>query len=262
MAEKINDPANETGTKIEGEALTPVQEEALSQGWVPKEEFDGDAERWVDAGEFIRRGELFRKIESQSKELKDVKKALAELAKHNSRIREVEYQRAVEGLKAQKKNALAEGDADRVVEIDDKLDLVKDQQRQFTNQQIQEAIPQEVHPELKNWVEKNSWYESNRSMKAWADARGMELAEEGKSPREVLKTLETEVKTRFKEKFSNPNRERAGAVEGVTSRPAKGASAEYELTDTERTIMNTLVAQKVLTKEEYIAQLKAVKERN
>src|SRR5260370_12398827 len=183
MSDKINDTTNETGTKIEGEALTPVQEEALSQGWVPKDEFDGDEERWVDAGEFVRRGELFRKIESQSKELKDVKKALTELPKHNSRILEVHYHRAVDGLKAQKKNALAEGDADRVVEIDDKLDLVKDQQRQFTNQQIQEAIPQEVHPELKNWVEKNSWYESSRTMKAWADARGMELAEEGKTPR-------------------------------------------------------------------------------
>lgn len=263
MAEKINDPANNTGTKIEGEALTPVQEEALQQGWVPKEEFDGEAERWVDAGEFLRRGELFRKIESQSRELKDVKKALAELAKHNSKIREVEYARAVEALKAQKKTALAEGDADRVVEIDDKLDLVKDQQRQLASQQLQpQNIPQEVHPELQNWISNNSWYETNKAMRGWADARGIELAEEGKSPREVLKVLQTEVKDRFKEKFSNPNRERAGAVEGVRGRPSTSGAAEYELTDTERTIMNTLVAQKVLTKEEYIAQLKAVKEKN
>src|ERR1700744_3154427 len=114
------------GNAVPGEALSPTQQEALSQGWVPKEEFDGDAERWVDAGEFLRRGELFRKIESQSKELKDVRKALAELAKHNSKIREVEYARAIEGLKAQKKEALSKGDADRVVDIDDKIDLVKD----------------------------------------------------------------------------------------------------------------------------------------
>lgn len=263
MTDKINDPANETGTPIAGEALTPVQEEAVQQGWIPKEEFDGDVERWVDAGEFLRRGELFRKIESQSKELKDVRKALAELAKHNSKIREVEYTRAVEGLKAQKKTALAEGDADRVVEIDDKLDLVKDQQRQHANQQTQQAnIPQEVHPELQNWISNNSWYENNKAMRGWADARGVELAEDGKSPRDVLKILQTEVKDRFKEKFSNPNRERAGAVEGVRGRPASRSEADYELTDTERTIMNTLVNQKVLTKEEYIAQLKAVKEKN
>jgi hypothetical protein len=258
-----NDPKNEQGIKIEGEALTPVQQEALEQGWVPKDEFDGDPERFVDAGEFLRRGELFRKIESQSKEMKDMRRALAELAKHNSKIAEVEYKRAIADLKAQKKTALSEGDADKVVEIDDKLDLVKDQQRLASQQAVQQAIPQEVHPELQNWISNNSWYETNKGMRGWADARGVELAEEGKSPREVLKALEKEVKDRFKEKFTNPNRERAGAVEGVRGRPAASKSDDsYELTDTERTIMNTLVNQKVLTKEEYIKQLKAVKERN
>jgi hypothetical protein len=261
MTDKVQDPSSNTGIEVQGEALTPVQEEALQQGWVPKAEFDGDVERWVDAGEFLRRGELFRKIESQSKEIKETKRALAELAKHNAKIREVEYARAVEALKVQKKTALAEGDADRVVEIDDKLDLVKDQQRQFANQQVAQPIPQEVHPELQNWISNNSWYENNKAMRGWADARGLELAEEGKSPREVLKALQVEVKDRFKEKFSNPNRERAGAVEGVRGRPSTKSDSDYELTDTERTIMNTLVNQKVLTKEEYIAQLKAVKEK-
>lgn len=245
--------------------LTPVQEEALSQGWVPKEEFDGDPEKFVDAAEFIRRGELFRKIESQSKEMKELKKAMAEFARHNSKIREVEYERALTSLKAEKKQALAEGDADKVVEIDDRLDLVKDQQRLNQQQAIQQATQQtsdEVHPELANWISRNSWYESDRRMRTFADSLGVELAKEGLSPREVLKEVEKEVKERFKEKFRNPNREKAGAVEGVTARPSRGAAAEYELTDTERTIMNTLVSQKVLTKEEYIAQLKAVKEKN
>ncbi len=241
--------------------LSPVQEEALTQGWVPKEEFDGDPDKFVDAAEFIRRGELFRKIESQSKEMKELKKAMAELGRHNSKIRDVEYDRALQSLKQEKKNALAEGDADKVVEIDDKLDLVKDQQRQFQQQAVNEAIPQEVHPELQNWISKNSWYESDKKMRVYADSLGVQLAGEGMSPREVLKEVEKEVKERFKEKFRNPNRDKAGAVEGVTARPARSSGSEYELTDTERTIMNTLVSQKVLTKEEYITQLKAIKEK-
>src|ERR1700758_5180010 len=105
MSENIE---NEQGTQVPGEALTPTQQEALSQGWVPKEEFSGDPEKFVDAGEFLRRGELFRKIESQSKEMKDMRKALQELAKHNSQIRDVEYKRALETLKAEKKAALNE----------------------------------------------------------------------------------------------------------------------------------------------------------
>ena len=134
MSENIE---NEQGTQIQGESLTPTQQEALAQGWVPKDEYDGDPEKFVDAGEFLRRGELFRKIESQSKEMKDMRKALAEMAKHNAKIREVEYQRALDTLKAEKKAALSEGDADRVVEIDDKIDLVKTQQKQDAQQAVQ-----------------------------------------------------------------------------------------------------------------------------
>ena len=263
MADEIEITGNsETGNAVPGEALTPTQEEALSQGWVPKEDFEGDPERFVDAGEFLRRGELFRKIESQSKEMKDMRKALQELAKHNSKIREVEYDRALQSLKAEKRTALNEGDADKVVDIDDRIDLVKAQQRQEAAQAAQQAVPQEVHPELKSWIGRNGWYETTASMRGWADARGVELAQEGKSPTEVLSTLEREVKSRFSEKFHNPNRERTGAVE--TSRPRAGtrATEAYELSDVEKQVMNTLVKQGVLTKDEYITQLKSIKEKN
>jgi hypothetical protein len=254
--------ANENnGTPIEGEQPTAVQQEALAQGWVPKDEFEGDEERWVDAGEFVRRGELFRKIESQSKELKDVKKALNELAKHNAKVREVEYARAIDALKAEKKTALSEGDADRVVDLDDKIDLVKDQQKQLQTETVQEAmnVTQDVHPELKNWINKNPWYDNSLEMRAWADGRGVELSREGKSPFQVLQALETEVKNRFKEKFRNPNREKAGAVEGVSNRQGGSSKAEMELSDVEKTVMKTLVDGGHITKEEYLKQLKAVK---
>ena len=264
MAEEIKGSVeqaanNNSGTNVPGEALSPVQEEALSQGWVPKEEFDGDSERWVDAGEFLRRGELFRKIESQSKELKDVKRALSELAKHNSKIREVEYARAIDALKAQKKEALSEGDADRVVDIDDKIDLVKDQQKQLQQQQVQEVVQAaEVHPELKNWISKNSWYESDAKMRKFADAYGTSIAGDY-SPVEVLKEVEKAVKKQYPEKFRNPNRERAGAVEGNVQRGGRTTESEMELSDVEKTVMKTLVDGGHITKEKYLEQLKAIK---
>jgi len=44
---------------------TPVELQARDSGWVPKEEYKGEEHKWVDAGEFLRRGELFKKIEDQ-----------------------------------------------------------------------------------------------------------------------------------------------------------------------------------------------------
>lgn len=258
MADDIQKTGGE-GTNVPGEAkpLSRVQEEAISQGWVPREEFQGDEDEFIDAAEFVRRGELFRKIESQSKELKDVKKALAGLAQHNAKIREVEYKRALDELKSQKKEALSEGDAERVVDIDEKIDLVKDQQKQLHTQQVQEAVP-EVHPELASWISKNPWYEANPEMRKFADRLGSALAGD-MSPSDVLKEVEKEVKIRFKDKFRNPNRDRPGAVEGAANRQGKSVEADMELTDVEKTVMKTLVDGGHITREEYLKQLKAVK---
>lgn len=254
------DEANQnTGIPVPGE-FTPVQQEALQQGWVPKEEYEGDTEKWVDAAEFLRRGELFRKIESQSKEMKELRKALNSLAQHNAKIREVEYKRALDDLKSQKKEALSEGDAEKVVDIDERIDFVKEQQRASQAQQVQEVTQSvEIHPELQSWVSKNPWYESNPDMRKFADKYGMALAGE-MSPTEILKEVEKAVKERFKDKFRNPNRDRVSAVEGAVNRPGKGSSeADYELSDVEKTVMKTLVDGGHITKEEYIKQLKAVK---
>lgn len=262
MADEIqnNTTTPNEGTHVPGEErkLTPIQEKAMSQGWVPKEEFQGEEDEFIDAAEFVRRGELFQKIESQSKEMKHLRAALNELAKHNAKVREVEYKRAVDDLKRQKKEALAEGDSDRVVEIDDQIDLVKDQQKLLQQQQVQQVVPQEVDPAFTAWVNKNPWYESNPEMKKFADRLGTVLATE-MSPVEVLKEVEKEVKERFKDKFRNPNRDRASAVEGVRGRPASAQADDIELTDVEKTVMKTLVDGGHITKDEYIKQLKATR---
>lgn len=248
-----------TGIEVPGEApaRSRIQEEAISQGWVPREEFAGEDDEFIDAAEFVRRGELFRKIESQSKEMKELRKALNGLASHNAKIREVEYKRALDDLKTQKKEALSEGDADKVVDIDERIDYVKEQQRVDQAQQVRDATP-EVHPELTNWIQKNSWYETDGRMKAYADQVGRELAGT-MSPSEVLKQVEKEVREAFPAKFRNPNRAKAAAVESAQGRPNARSEAEVELSDVEKTVMKTLIDGGHITKEEYLKQLKAIK---
>lgn len=240
--------------------LSSVEQEALASGWVPKDQFSGEEHKWVDAGEYLRRGELFKKIESQSKELKDVKRALQELKKHHVEVREVEYKRALDTLRAQKKDALENGDADAVIAADERIDLIKEQQRQL--QQEQEAVetPQsgEEHPEFVEWKSKNSWYTSSRPMKAFADALGADLASQGLSPSQVLKRVEEEVRKEFPQKFQNPKQSRPSAVEGSSGRGA-ATSNSFQLTPEEKRIMHTFVRTGVMTEADYIKELKRVK---
>lgn len=237
--------------------LTASEQDAMQSGWVPKEDFNGDVGKWVDADEYLRRGELFKKIEFQSRELKDVKRALVEMKKLHSSVREVEYQRAMDTLKSQKKSALEEGDADAVIAADERIALVREQQKSLQAEPVDIQETQDEHPTFVQWKAQNNWYSSNGPMRAFADALGMELAGKGMRPDDVLKQVEKEVRSEFPNRFRNPNQARAGAVEGVT---AKGTSrGSFSLTGEETRVMKTLVRQGVMTEAEYIKDIKAIR---
>jgi len=234
--------------------FTEIELKAIDQGWRPQDEWDGDPADWRTAKEFVDRGELFKKIDTQNREIKEVKKAYDELARFHAKVKETEYKRALEDLKRQKKEALIEGDAAQVVEIDEAIDAVREQQR---------AVPPPVQVDVVNpvfaaWKEKNGWYDSNVAMRGAADALGNKLAADGMSPVDILTEVERQIKKEFAHKFENPRRREAGTVEGTQP---KGASKvdEFQLTAEERRVMRRLVDQKVMTEKEYIDQLKSVK---
>ena len=249
--------ADEITPELEAPELSPTEQKAMESGWVPKEEFQGDEHKWVDAGEFLRRGELFKKIEDQGKQLKDVRSALNELKKLNSQVQEVEYKRALETLKAQKKAALEDGDADAVIAVDDRIDMVKEQQKALQQAPAPSEDGQE-HPEFVAWTEQNNWYKTSTPMKAFADALGQELRAAGNSPSQVLKKVAEEVRKEFPNKFRNPNQDKPGAVEGGSGRGVS-STAKFTLSDEERSVMNKFVRQGVMSEKEYIEQLKKVR---
>jgi hypothetical protein len=234
--------------------LTPIEMKAMEAGWVPEAEWNGDADQWRPAKEFLDRGELFKKIEDQNRTMKDMKRALDDMKQLHSRTREVEYARALASLKNQKKQALEEGNADAVIKLDDDIALVREEQTKFVNTPPQNI---ETPQEFTNWVEKNKWYETDPGMRGYADSLGRSLGVKGMSPIEVLQEVEKEVRKEFPHKFTNPNRNKPGSVEGSIK---SGKSTEnYVLSDIERQVMQRLVRTGTMTEKEYIASLKNYK---
>lgn len=253
MSEDTNTPE---GNEPQDSPVNAVEEQARAQGWVPEEEYQGNG-KWRTAQEFVDRGELFGKIESQNKELKSIRETLAQFKDHHSKVQEAAYKKAVSDLKAKKEEALIEGDAKLVIEVDEQLADVRDAQRAI-KQQPQQA-PQEEHPEFVAFKNKNGWYDSNRAMRGWADSRGLELAEQGKSPSEVLTIVAREVREEFKHKFENPNRSKPGAVESSANRGGKTPGSDYQPNATERMLAQKFVKQGLFKSEsEYYADLKAM----
>lgn len=240
--------------------LSPIEQRAMEQGWVPQDQWNGDPDDWRPAKEFVDRGELFKKIDEVKRENRNLKNALEEFGKHHAKVRETEYKRALEDLKAQKRAALHEGDADAVIEIDEKIDEVKEQQRVAqATPRVQEAEPD---PVFVAWANRNTWYTNDRAMKAVADEIGREMILRGVQDKvEILKAVESGIKKEFPHKFTNPNREKAGAVEGSTSRVAARKDDSLNMSEAEKRIMENIVKTGVMTKEQYIKEYKAIKGR-
>jgi hypothetical protein len=260
MAEELK--TDEKKTEVQAPVLTEIEQRAQADGWVPKDEWDGDPEEWRPAKEFIDRGELFKKIDSQNRTIKDIRRTLEEFGKHHSQVAQIEYQRALAALKAQKKEALSEGEFDKVINIDERIDAVKDAQRVAAYQQpVQIADVQESNPIFDNWVDRNSWYKTNTAMRAYADRLGNEIGGRGNiSPTDLLVRIEQEIKKEFAHKFNNPNRDKPGSVEGSSTRGSTSKSDKYALTDEERRVGERWVRTiPGFTMEKYVTELKKVK---
>jgi len=262
MTEEVKTEVVNENTEVQSD---PVVEQALAQGWVPKEEFQGEPHKWVEAGEFLRRGELFSKIDHQSKELKDLRKALQNFQEHHSKVKETEYNRALETLKAKMKAANRAQEYEVADEIEAQIEEVQAEAQAY-KQEVSKVVDeaQTIHPEFAAWVSRNPWYANQRHMRTYADEVGVTFRQAGLSPNEVLKKVEEAVRKEFPTKFTNPNRERPSSVEGSTTR-ASSKKEEYQLTEQETRVMNSFINQKdksgkpLMTKEEYITDLKRIK---
>lgn len=260
MAEENQNVVENENTEVVEKEYTPIEKEAMAQGWVPEDEYDGDPDRFVSAKEFIQRGEFFRKIDSQNREIREQRKQIEHLAQLSKQSFEAGIKKAMADLKQAKKEAFAEGDADRLIEIEEQMDNLRDQQTQIQAQKAQQvqAVAQEIHPELQAFINRNSWYESDPIMRGAADVLGTQLAQQGLSPTEVLREVETRIRKEFSHKFHNPNRERAGAVEGGAAIRRAAKNDDVQLTPLEKRMMKQFVDQGVMTEKEYKDQIRRI----
>lgn len=240
-------------SKQEAPVLTEMEQKASAEGWHPKEEWQGNPDEWKDAKTFLRDGELFKKIEEVKRENKTLKRTVSAIKGHYEKVQEVEYARALASLKAQKKEALVEGDADKVIELDDKIADVRDQLTAAQNAPVVAPEP-EQHPEFVNWVSKNRWYENNAELHTFADTTGFayKKAHPEKTPAEVFSYVTDRVAKAYPEFFRNQRKDAPNTVEGGQSpTKSKVRGTEITLTADEVKVMNRLVRTGVLTEEQY-----------
>jgi hypothetical protein len=224
---------------------TEIIEEATKGGWCPQEEWKGDPDKWVDAKTFVERGEKFagqmkqqrdelhNEVESLKSEISKQQESFAEFQKFTEEARkreiaqlEKDHQSQLKSLKEQKKEALKDGDADRVIELDDEIDDLKDVHKKSMEEKASESKEDKSTDKpddriFQEWVKENEWYTNNVKLRSFANGYGGEI--EGKYVgKEFLDKILEKVKSEFPEEFENKNRDRSDVEGGSGGNHKKG----------------------------------------
>lgn len=245
--------------------VSPVQQKAMQMGWRPEADWDGDPDDWVDAKEYIGRQKLYDRIQDSNKRLKQMEKTLQEFKQHHEKVAQVEYEKALAALKAQKVQILQEGDAEGLVEVDDKIAEVKEKIKEAKQAPKAPEVDPEFQRTFNEWQDRNTWYRTDPSLKKEADIYGYAVvsANNGQiSPDEVLREIEKEIKRKYPDKFMNARKTEPTKVEtqGNKGKGTKPSGGDIVLTDEESQAMRRFVRQGVMTEDQYKAEIKKLRE--
>ena len=247
------------GTTPEPE-VNHVEQAAMERGWKPKDEYNGDPEKWRSAEVFLALDEPLKRIEHQSKEMKQLRAALEAFKEHHTKVEASAFDRALKQLQTERKQAMIDGDTEKVFELEAEADQVKEQKRVLQAEAARPVVQEpQLNPEFVEWRNKNSWYQSNTAMTAVADAYGRELNAAGHSPAQVLRMVAERVREEFPTKFKTPASGRPSPVEGST-RGGSSSKAELAMSEEETAIMRRILKVGGITEAQYKAELKRVKE--
>jgi hypothetical protein len=246
------------------EVVAPsIEDQAREMGWKPLEEYEGEPSKWVSPEIFVARAPLFEKIEGTTKDNKQLRRevdtlrmSINELKAHTERVRQTEYTRALNELKAAKRQALAEENPLRAEDIQEQIEEIKEAQKKV--EPTQPPPSNEPPAAFVSWVAENEWYKLDPELREFADAFGIVEHNKGKSAEDVLKSITATVRKRFPEKFRNPMKDKAPSVETSSPAPATKKTGGYKITAQDRAIAERFAATGVMTVEQYYKDLQAM----
>lgn len=220
--------------EVAAEASEPDQEvidKASKMGWTPLDKFKGDPDKWRPADEFVERGEnmlpiVRATVKKQEREIAELKASMKQFAEFHSKTEARAYDKALADLKAQRAEAIAAGDGETFAKVDDAIDDLK----KDIESKAKSAPKDEDDPVFSEWKDRNKWLDDPK-MEAFGNAAANYLRSTGEKATgaEFLDMVTKEVKAKFPEKFENPRRASAPAVEGGAPAARKGGKSYADM---------------------------------
>lgn len=268
MAEADQQQQHEEGQEQEPQERTYSFEEqrAMQHGWTPKDQWEGPEEDWISAKQFNERGDLFGRIAKDKKELTELRGVVSELVQTNRKNYDEGFKAGLAQLRAERKAAIEEGDAQKAFDIEDKIDELKEEHAQ-KRQQFEEKIAQQKQPEnpvFDAWHANNQWYLQDGTATTYANEIMQETMQQARLTGtqveypKVLQEIARKVRQKFPEKFG---RVKGDSPPGPVESGRRGENKDTEsegstkgMTEQERSIMRNIMKATGMSQKEYLAE--------
>lgn len=253
---EADEPVNDATADDQATEQEDTEAEARAMGWKPLDGFKGDATKFVDAAEYVRRGKeimpfLRKELAASNAKIAKLEKAIDHSIKHISRAEQRAYEQAKRDLEAELDQATEAQDAKAVREITQ--DIVK-LEKQVTAEAPAEAGDEP--PEFAAWKEDNPWFGKDKALTAACAALGDEALAEGFTGKALVKEVDRRLREEFPAKFAkpeNPARRQAAAVEGGGSAPRRTGKTYADLPQDAKQMCDELCKDiPTMTREKYV----------
>ena len=220
--------------------MSEVERKARELGWKSKEEREAEGKSnsyFVEPDEYVRRKPLFDRIETQNRELRDLKEAQRKQQEYLAKVRKESYDQALRDIEARREMAVQEADTIEFRRLDDQHRKIQEDLR--NDPMVNQVQAPGLSEDLQAFVGRNqSWYNEanpeNAKMKAAAEAVDTYLTRQAKidnrqiDVREHLSAIESEVKRLFPHRFSNSAAQGAPISPSVVNTVARSTAPVKE----------------------------------
>jgi CRISPR/Cas system CSM-associated protein Csm2 small subunit len=238
-----------------GDELSATEATAREQGWTPKEQFRGDPNDWIDADEYVKRGDpryLRKQLGQTERQLRKLEQqrtadqtAFEQRLTKMETLNKVQRRKMYAEIESTRRAAAAVGDMeeyDRQNEMEQQLYQAEQEAGKATAKEEPETKAVKPHPDVEKWVSENLWFTKNKMLNRAAEGIHEQLMEDepGLTIAENLAKTRAEVIKRFPEKFSKTPQAKNGhsAVEsGARAAQAPKGKGFTDIPGEERKVM-------------------------
>ena len=218
-----NEENQEQEEAVDSDVDSDIEERARAMGWVPPEEFKGKGSPRT-AQEFIDFGEksapiLSDRLDRANAKIEELGGVITNLTGVVNDVKEQSYQRALAEVKAEQRLAVEEGDTKAYDMAEKKLDKLG----KTVTKEAAKAGTDAPPPEVRDWVEKNQWFDNDPALRSTAITYLTDVQNE--FPGMNLDDQLTEVSKMVKQAFPRKFGKEAPPV-GGGSPPKKGGKKQ------------------------------------